>query len=247
MREIESLPRPARRARRTGGSLAGLRLQDLDLTGHEEALLARTDVEGMVVLGGRISHGPRRAPARARRPGLPDRPAGAGQPLPLDALPAARAVRRAGGARLRGDPRRPGLPLVARRRRPARRLRHAAAGDPRRLGHRRPRRVRRRRADRRASWAATRWRAAPRGSRGARAARPPARRPRASRWSPAAGPARWRRRTSAPSHRTRRRSRMPCERLAAVPSFVPDVGAWARSPWPCTTSSCAAGRVRARG
>jgi predicted Rossmann-fold nucleotide-binding protein len=34
--------------------LCGLRLQDLDLTGHEEELLARTDVEGMVVLGGRL-------------------------------------------------------------------------------------------------------------------------------------------------------------------------------------------------
>lgn len=34
--------------------LRGLRLQDLDLTGHEEELLARTDVEGLVVLGGRL-------------------------------------------------------------------------------------------------------------------------------------------------------------------------------------------------
>lgn len=35
--------------------LCGLRLQDLDLTGHEEQLLARTDLEGVVVLGGRLS------------------------------------------------------------------------------------------------------------------------------------------------------------------------------------------------
>jgi predicted Rossmann-fold nucleotide-binding protein len=35
--------------------LCGLRLQDLDLTGHESELLERTDVEGMVVLGGRLS------------------------------------------------------------------------------------------------------------------------------------------------------------------------------------------------
>lgn len=35
--------------------LRGLRLQDLDLTGHEQDLLARTDVEGLVVLGGRLS------------------------------------------------------------------------------------------------------------------------------------------------------------------------------------------------
>jgi predicted Rossmann-fold nucleotide-binding protein len=53
VREIESLP-ALHAALGSGGSLAGLRLQDLDLTGHEDALLARTDLEGMVVLGGRI-------------------------------------------------------------------------------------------------------------------------------------------------------------------------------------------------
>mgnify|MGYP003413299560 CR=1 FL=1 len=54
MQEIEDLdgldavlstPRP----------LAGLRFQDLDLTGHEAPLLERTDLEGLVVLGGRVS------------------------------------------------------------------------------------------------------------------------------------------------------------------------------------------------
>ncbi len=55
VREIESLP-ALHAALGSGGSLAGLRLQDLDLTGHEDALLARTDLEGMVVLGGRIPH-----------------------------------------------------------------------------------------------------------------------------------------------------------------------------------------------
>src|SRR5689334_116611 len=39
----------------SGRPLRGLRLQDLDLTGREAALLARTDVEGLVVLGGRMS------------------------------------------------------------------------------------------------------------------------------------------------------------------------------------------------
>ena len=53
MREIESLP-ALHAVLRAHGPLSGLRLQDLDLTGHEDALLARTDVEGMVVLGGRI-------------------------------------------------------------------------------------------------------------------------------------------------------------------------------------------------
>jgi predicted Rossmann-fold nucleotide-binding protein len=52
--EIESLPAlDDALARRV--PLRGLRLQDLDLTGHEADLLARDDVEGLVVLGGRIS------------------------------------------------------------------------------------------------------------------------------------------------------------------------------------------------
>ena len=53
MREIESLP-ALHAVLASHGSLRGLRLQDLDLTGHESALLERTDLEGMVVLGGRI-------------------------------------------------------------------------------------------------------------------------------------------------------------------------------------------------
>ena len=53
MREIEDLP-ALRAALRGPGSLTGLRLQDLDLTGSQDALLARTDVEGLVVLGGRL-------------------------------------------------------------------------------------------------------------------------------------------------------------------------------------------------
>ena len=39
----------------SGLPLHGRRIQDLDLTGHEADLLARTDFEGMVVLGGRMS------------------------------------------------------------------------------------------------------------------------------------------------------------------------------------------------
>jgi predicted Rossmann-fold nucleotide-binding protein len=54
VREIESLP-ALRALLRTNAPLSGLRLQDLDLTGHEDALLARSDVAGLVVLGGRIS------------------------------------------------------------------------------------------------------------------------------------------------------------------------------------------------
>ncbi len=52
--EIETIP-ALHTALASGESLRGLRLQDLDLTGHEAELLARTDVEGMVVLGGRLS------------------------------------------------------------------------------------------------------------------------------------------------------------------------------------------------
>jgi predicted Rossmann-fold nucleotide-binding protein len=39
----------------SGRPLTGLRLQDLDLTAYEDRLLARTDVQGLVVLGGRLS------------------------------------------------------------------------------------------------------------------------------------------------------------------------------------------------
>jgi predicted Rossmann-fold nucleotide-binding protein len=39
----------------SGRPLTGLRFQDLDLTAYEDRLLARTDVEGLVVLGGRLS------------------------------------------------------------------------------------------------------------------------------------------------------------------------------------------------
>ncbi|KRE41886.1 LOG family protein [Knoellia sp. Soil729] len=54
MNEIENL-RDLGAALSSGDSLAGLRLQDLDLTRHEDRLLARTDLEGLVVLGGRLS------------------------------------------------------------------------------------------------------------------------------------------------------------------------------------------------
>jgi predicted Rossmann-fold nucleotide-binding protein len=51
--EIETLAH-LDQALASGGSLRGLRLQDLDLSGREDALLAREDVEGLVVLGGRV-------------------------------------------------------------------------------------------------------------------------------------------------------------------------------------------------
>jgi predicted Rossmann-fold nucleotide-binding protein len=54
VREIESLP-DLDVVLSDGRPLRGLRLQDLDLGGHEERLLARGDVEGMVVLGGRMT------------------------------------------------------------------------------------------------------------------------------------------------------------------------------------------------
>ena len=53
-REIETL-HDLERTLALGLPLCGLRLQDLDLTAHEHELLARTDVEGLVVLGGRLS------------------------------------------------------------------------------------------------------------------------------------------------------------------------------------------------
>ncbi|MEO7269748.1 MAG: Rossmann fold nucleotide-binding protein [Knoellia sp.] len=54
MNEIESL-RDLDAAVASGAPLSGLRLQDLDLTRHEDRLLARTDLDGLVVLGGRLS------------------------------------------------------------------------------------------------------------------------------------------------------------------------------------------------
>lgn len=54
MREIQSVD-ALDAALGSGESLAGLRLQDLDLDDREAALLRRTDLEGLVVLGGRTS------------------------------------------------------------------------------------------------------------------------------------------------------------------------------------------------
>lgn len=51
--EIESL-RTLDDALARGIPLSGLRLQDLDLSAHADELLARTDLAGMVVLGGRL-------------------------------------------------------------------------------------------------------------------------------------------------------------------------------------------------
>ena len=85
---------PRRRRCRTGVPLCGLRLQDLDLTGHEDELLGRTDVEGMVVLGGQMTDALdahlRAQGAWSSRPTRTRRSTPTGEPLP-----AARAVRRA--------------------------------------------------------------------------------------------------------------------------------------------------------
>ncbi|KQU70563.1 Rossmann fold nucleotide-binding protein [Phycicoccus sp. Root563] len=53
-REVESLP-ALEALLASGKPLTGVRLQDLDLTGHEAQLLGRTDLTGLVVLGGRLS------------------------------------------------------------------------------------------------------------------------------------------------------------------------------------------------
>ncbi|MFC7491821.1 MULTISPECIES: LOG family protein [unclassified Knoellia] len=54
MNEIESL-RDLDAALESGAPLTGRRLQDLDLRDHEARLLSRTDLDGLVVLGGRLS------------------------------------------------------------------------------------------------------------------------------------------------------------------------------------------------
>ena len=55
-REVESLA-ALEALLASGRPLTGYRLQDLDLAAYEDQLLARTDVEGLVVLGGRLSPG----------------------------------------------------------------------------------------------------------------------------------------------------------------------------------------------
>jgi predicted Rossmann-fold nucleotide-binding protein len=52
--EVETLAR-LDACLRSGSSLSGLRIQDLDLTPREDALLAHTDLEGLIVLGGRLT------------------------------------------------------------------------------------------------------------------------------------------------------------------------------------------------
>ena len=141
--EIESLD-ALDRALAGSAPLAGLRLQGLDLRGRAAALLARTDLEGLVVLGGQLTPELEHHLRRCRALIFPERPARPGRPLPGDPVPARGAVRRAGPGRLRRHAGRPRVPLVARRLLPQRRVRDPAAGDPRRLDVRRPGRAGRR-------------------------------------------------------------------------------------------------------
>ena len=209
MDEIESLP-DLTRTLRTRVPLRGLRLQDLDLTGHEEraARPHRRRGHGRARRAG--DRRARRPPALARRARLPDRPARAGQPVPLvastsrtscttglhehgyEATPDARAYHWSRDGSLR-----------------ARRLRHPAAGHPRRLDHRRARRVPRGGVRRRASWAATPSRARHRAVRRGCPARPPARSGRARRrhrWRAGGDGGRQPRRPGARRHGPRRRA-----------------------------------------
>ena len=144
----------------SGRPLTGLRFQDLDLTAYEDRLLARTDVEGLVVLGGRLS------PALAAHLGahralvFPTDPHAPVDPYRATLYTAGRALRRPRRRRLRVHTGLPCLPVDAGRRPAPRRVRHAAARDPRRLDQRRPRRVHRQAARSSASWVGTRWRGA---------------------------------------------------------------------------------------
>ena len=92
--EVQSIAELTAAPRRRGEPLAGLRLQGLDLRPVEAELSRRPTSAGLVVLGGQLSPDLERAPARARRPRLPRRPAGAGRPLPGPPLHRRRAVRR---------------------------------------------------------------------------------------------------------------------------------------------------------
>ena len=195
-REVESLP-ALEALLASGKPLTGARLQDLDLTGHEDELLARRDLAGLVVLGGRVTpaldahlraHHALVFPTDPHAPVDPYR-ATLYSPEELYAGLALPRVRRHAG--------RPRPPLGARRSPPPRRLRHPAAGHPRRLHHRRARRVRRRTTGRRGDGRA---RARARPDRPTRT--PPTSgtgSPVSVSWSrPEVGRARWRRPTSAP-------------------------------------------------
>ena len=122
------------------GPLRGLRLQDLDLTSYGDRLAARSDLTGLVVLGGTVPFRGGRGAARAWRDPLPGRRRRAGRPVARPLLPV-RPLRRP-RARVCRDPGREGVRVVRRRAAAHRRVLHARACHPRRLGDRRARRVR---------------------------------------------------------------------------------------------------------
>ena len=221
-REPARLAHRAARAARSAG--CGCRTSTSPVT-RPHCSAAPTS-RGMVVLGGRIPPALDAHLRGARRPGLPDRPAGA-RSTPTARRSTSRASCTPGwpSTATRRRPT-PGVPLVARRRRPARRLRHPAAGDPRRLGHRRARRVPRRRP----TVGVMGGHALARGTDAVcrcRAPRSPARDrgPRGGDRRRARAP--WRPPTSAPSPPTRRRCGCRLERLADGAVVLPDIGAWA--------------------
>lgn len=124
------------------GTLAGFRVQSLDLTDRTRELLT-TDTAGAVFLGCRMrpeaAGGDRRAPYR-RRPGPPARPRSALRPLPRSSPHARRPVH---GPRqgVRGDTGRPHPRLVPADEGERGHLRVDAARRPRRFDVRRPRRT----------------------------------------------------------------------------------------------------------
>ena len=181
-------------------------------------------------LGGRLPglpDGAATAPAQVRADGalvFPPVPGPALRPLPRAALHARRAVRGAGGVRLRDDAGRPGVRLVAARPRPT------ATSSPRCCARstttRSPTPSTSTSPARGwwGSWAVTRWRADGRRTRARRssAGRWPAP---GSRWPPAAAPARWRPRTSARTRpRLRRRDARRGAGRAGQGPVLPPVG-----------------------
>ena len=135
-------PARPRRRPRVGRPLTGYGSRTSTSRHTRPGCSERTDVEGLVVLGGRLSPA-LDAHLRAHRalifptdPHAPVNPYRAALSRPASSTPGSptTATRHA---------RCPRLPLVQRRRAAPRRLRDAAARDPRRLDGRRPRRVRR--------------------------------------------------------------------------------------------------------
>ena len=134
--EIETLDALDRALARSA-PLAGLRLQGLDLRGRAAALLARTDLEGLVVLGGQLTPELEHHLRRCRALIFPNDPHAPVDPYRATLYRPKELYAGLDRAGYDGTPD-ARVPLVARRLHQQGRVRDPAAGDPRRLDVGRP-------------------------------------------------------------------------------------------------------------